>query len=1231
MVVGEDFWLRIPMNNESAGRHLCMDDVEVIHAWLESGYGGCWTLPLETDGEQLEGVAVKVPGSRLGLGTYAVVMAGKFVNGGHFRTKRQLFIRLVDREEQADAKPTMFNEEKAYWAGPAVLSGMLSRDGLNTYELAVLHGYDGTLEQFLAQAGIELQDFMVTKAKLSREVQTQLDKGEEKGITPMGAYSSIVKYRVNDMVYDATTNSSYISLFSENRGHAVTDTNWWKKTFDGNYVLNAIMTAAQQTLNEAKAATEQATADAIAATEDATSATEEAIAAKNAANAVAAQKVAQAQIGYYECNSLATDATKVTTSGTVGTDSYVITENGGQMKIRMNKANSVDSNVKLQIGNTTALPLYYNGLPASSSNSWEEGEVLSVYYYDNKYWASNAQGGGGKAEKIKYDSSENVLDAENVQEAIDEVSDIISSKAERMVFYPAVTTGVQTDISTTPTTWKVQTPRKIYFIPYTYKEGDFLSITANSTNGSSFAFLTSDTHTVGSVVPFAIENQRDWEYIPSGEHREVKIPSNTTFICINSAYDATSFTPSSLIIVNKKTVKSEELFSNIEELGSRCVDNGIESYDTEASLGTWNGDTGTIAGLDNQNRSIRAHLQISAKGYEKIKVVIPTGYYVIPFFVDDKLIAYKQVGGWVDGTVEIESDGKFDVILNIKKGSAGTDKMTYGSLLGVVWKVELSNNKGYIPAASFNEVKDNCEYSEIITGIKIGNVQSKFIVKTGPDAAIRACKFIKNAPKGKYHIKVSEGYYVIAYGYTDGTINIPMIASWENEATFVNNHYETMCLSFKYGDNVNFTQEIIDNLVVELTHFPVEPESVMLLNSEKQPKIASLCRVAGYSNGAPFVRKYFAFAHITDTHGVNKTISRAVEYLNDNKDIDMLLHTGDIQRKSFNDAHVSMVVYNAISEVMQSLNNANKPFLLALGNHDQNGAGGNAVTLGGIYDRFMQPMVDKGWLEEGVNIDAENNATWYYKDFSKYGIRFICLNSFDPLYDGYETSKGMDDNFIKYSQGQITWLINTLQSVPANYHVVIAMHTPYDKVAGDYPTIINPDWSSTSKVTAGTHGSTQPTKMSGSPMLDVLAAYKEKTTVTQSYSYNESAVQTRLGNLTVDADFSEANGELAFIAIGHNHDDWIGEFRSKANIKCVCLPGSIATEADGDVGRGYMEGTTTEWQQRTCIFEQEMQGRSQDSINVYIVRTDLRKVYIVKVGADFTYDARDRILTSFEY
>lgn len=390
MVVGEDFWLRIPMNNESAGRHLCMDDVEVIHAWLESGYGGCWTLPLETDGEQLEGVAVKVPGSRLGLGTYAVVMAGKFVNGGHFRTKRQLFIRLVDREEQADAKPTMFNEEKAYWAGPAVLSGMLSRDGLNTYELAVLHGYDGTLEQFLAQAGIELQDFMVTKAKLSREVQTQLDKGSEKAINPAGDYDAEAEYSVNEMVYDEETNSSYVSKQSVNVGHAVTDTDWWMKVLDGNYVhttIQAIMTAAQETLDEAKQDTIDATAAALAAKQD----TEQATAA---ANAVVAQKVADAQIGYYVCETAAGTATKATTTNTIGQSTFAVPVKGCIVKVKMANANTATDTVYLQFGSdaNTKKELKYNGLAVDASNTWEEGEVISVYYDGTYYQASNAMG-----------------------------------------------------------------------------------------------------------------------------------------------------------------------------------------------------------------------------------------------------------------------------------------------------------------------------------------------------------------------------------------------------------------------------------------------------------------------------------------------------------------------------------------------------------------------------------------------------------------------------------------------------------------------------------------------------------------------------------------------------------------------------------------------------------------------------------------------------------------------
>lgn len=389
MAVGEDFWLRIPMNNESAGRHLCMDDVEVIHAWLESGYGGCWTLQVETDGEQREGIAVKVPGSRLGLGTYAVVMAGKFVNGGHFRTKRQLFIRLVDREEQADAKPTMFNEEKAYWAGPAVLSEMLSRDGLNTYELAVLHGYGGTMEEFLAQAGIELQDYMVTKAKLSREVQTLLDKGAEKGITPKGEWSSAVIYNVNDLVYEPESNSAYVSLQSGNDDNHPTRSIdaelWWMKIVDGE-LIRVLEDEAQESINGANTAA--ATAE------------------RAAAGAVTA--LTNGLTGYFTCGASA-DKGGLQTKVVDNAHGYIKPSYGGAMKIRMYQANSYEPTagnpVKLQIGSETAATLLYNGEAVSASNTWEEGEVISVYFDGTHYQATNVQGGGSSSQNTTISGS----------------------------------------------------------------------------------------------------------------------------------------------------------------------------------------------------------------------------------------------------------------------------------------------------------------------------------------------------------------------------------------------------------------------------------------------------------------------------------------------------------------------------------------------------------------------------------------------------------------------------------------------------------------------------------------------------------------------------------------------------------------------------------------------------------------------------------------------------------
>ena len=92
-----------------------------------------------------------------------------------------------------------------------------------------------------------------------------------------------------------------------------------------------------------------------------------------------------AMLGYYECSTAAGTAAK-----TVSASGYTLT-NGGCIRIKMTNANTAD-NVTLNINSTGAKALYYDGAQASSSNSWEAGDVLEVYYDGTQYQC--ASGGG---------------------------------------------------------------------------------------------------------------------------------------------------------------------------------------------------------------------------------------------------------------------------------------------------------------------------------------------------------------------------------------------------------------------------------------------------------------------------------------------------------------------------------------------------------------------------------------------------------------------------------------------------------------------------------------------------------------------------------------------------------------------------------------------------------------------------------------------------------------------
>lgn len=131
-----------------------------------------------------------------------------------------------------------------------------------------------------------------------------------------------------------------------------------------------------------------------------------------------------ARNGYYQCT-VNSNQLAVTAPG------FTLPAHGGNIRIKMSAPATGAST--LNINGTGAKALLYNGAAVSSTNTWEQNEIISVFYDPSgsgQYLASNSQGGGGKASKIKYDNSQSGLAAENVQEALDELDEKVSKQID---------------------------------------------------------------------------------------------------------------------------------------------------------------------------------------------------------------------------------------------------------------------------------------------------------------------------------------------------------------------------------------------------------------------------------------------------------------------------------------------------------------------------------------------------------------------------------------------------------------------------------------------------------------------------------------------------------------------------------------------------------------------------------------------------------------------------------
>lgn len=96
-------------------------------------------------------------------------------------------------------------------------------------------------------------------------------------------------------------------------------------------------------------------------------------------------KQALIKVGYYVCSTQGSTAAK-----TISAADYTLST-GGCIRVKMENANTAN-NATLNINSTGAKPLYYSGVMASSTNSWQAGETVDIYYDGTNYYANNVEG-----------------------------------------------------------------------------------------------------------------------------------------------------------------------------------------------------------------------------------------------------------------------------------------------------------------------------------------------------------------------------------------------------------------------------------------------------------------------------------------------------------------------------------------------------------------------------------------------------------------------------------------------------------------------------------------------------------------------------------------------------------------------------------------------------------------------------------------------------------------------
>lgn len=513
------------------------------------------------------------------------------------------------------------------------------------------------------------------------------------------------------------------------------------------------------------------------------------------------------------------------------------------------------------------------------------------------------------------------------------------------------------------------------------------------------------------------------------------------------------------------------------------------------------------------------------------------------------------------------------------------------------------------------KINRNFDAMPNVSGASNKNEQSVFLAEMVQNGSwVRQKNIVCVVDYGiKYTFHLPEGIVAkIEYGATnslgtssanlfDGnSVTLPMtaVAQRISFARYTNNAVAKLTLADAAA--------MINNESIRVTY---EDEDVIDHNLDKQCLMAALTKSTSHENkdtsSAYYYKRMPLIAHTSDLHGDIQRMWNMCKFAK-RFGIDSCVVSGDA------------VLYHGADGngfVFAAAEKAGVDVVLSMGNHEVYPQAANAnISEASNYEKFFaDKAADFNYMKSsGVTTDR----AYYYHDLTEKKIRFIVIDQYDGGVYGGAGKAG------RLSQAQVDWLIATLKSAPADYGIIVVMHSPENALTTPSALAKFKTTTPTSGTDSYSYASNGAYNDSSRPISKIIDAFISRS------SYSSSWTGTYKGNsesVSFTADFSSGVNEgVEFICYlnGHIHTDNIGYVNGVTNRQ---LNINITS------GNGHVSGGNDNGFSGVDDLPRRGTGATQDSFNVYAIDRTNKQVRIARIGSNVKKDLtlRDALIADY--